>query len=161
MPSTQGGGTSNNMWRHVWLLQLLGESSCTLLHRDPGCCSTPRNAENSSYHQKLVSLFSCPVVSKSRTVNKAECQRTDACELWCWRRLLRVCPQNPAQFSCSAVSDSATPWTTARQDSLSINNSQSLLKLTSIELVMPSNHLILCHPLLLLPSIFPSISVFQ
>ena len=53
-----------------------------------------------------------------------------------------------------------TPWTTARQASLSITNSQCLLKLMSIELVMPSNHLILCHPLLLLPSISPSIRVF-
>ena len=52
----------------------------------------------------------------------------------------------------------ATPWTAA---SLSITNSQSLPKLMSIELVMPSNHLILCHPLLLLPSIFPSIRVFS
>ena len=54
-----------------------------------------------------------------------------------------------------------TPWTTARQPSLSITNSWSLPKLTSIDLVMPSNHLILCHPLLLLPSIFPSIRVFS
>ena len=50
-----------------------------------------------------------------------------------------------------------TPWTTARQASLSITNSQSSLRLTSIESVMPSSHLILCHPLLLLPSIPPSI----
>ena len=55
----------------------------------------------------------------------------------------------------------ATPWTAARQASLSIINSQSLCKLMSIESVMPSNHLILCHPLLLLPSIFPSIRVFS
>ena len=54
-----------------------------------------------------------------------------------------------------------TPWTAPRQASLSITNSQSLLKLVSIELVMPSNHLILCHPLLLLPLIFPSIRVFS
>ena len=53
-----------------------------------------------------------------------------------------------------------TPWTTAHQASLSITNSWSLLKLMSIESVMPSNHLILCYPLLFLPSIFPSISVF-
>ena len=52
------------------------------------------------------------------------------------------------------------PWTAARQAILSITNSQSLLKLMSIESVMPSNHLILCHPLLFLPSIFPSIRVF-
>ena len=55
----------------------------------------------------------------------------------------------------------ATPWTAARQASLSITNSQSLLKLMSIKLVMPSNHLILCHPLHLLPSVFPSIRVFS
>ena len=55
----------------------------------------------------------------------------------------------------------ATPWTTACQASLPIANSQSLLKLMSIELVMPSNHLILCRPLLLLPSVFPSIRVFS
>ena len=55
----------------------------------------------------------------------------------------------------------ATPWTAACQASLSITNSRSLLKLRSIESVMPSNHLILCHPLLLPPSIFPSIRVFS
>ena len=65
------------------------------------------------------------------------------------------------QFSRSVVSDSATPWTTTRQASLSITYSQSLLKLMSIELVMPSNHLILCHLLLLPPSIFPRIRVFS
>ena len=54
-----------------------------------------------------------------------------------------------------------TPWTTAHQVSLSITNTQSLLKLMSIESVVPSNHLILCHPLLLLPSIFPSIRLFS
>ena len=62
-------------------------------------------------------------------------------------------------FSC--VHLFVTPWTAAHQASLSITNSQSLPELMSIELVMPSNHLILCHPLLLLPSIFPSIRVFS
>ena len=61
----------------------------------------------------------------------------------------------------SVMSDSATPWTASCQPSLSITNSWSLLKLMSIESVMPSNHLILCCPLLLLPSIFPSIRVFS
>ena len=65
------------------------------------------------------------------------------------------------QFSCSVLSNSATPWTAARQASLSITNSQSLLKLMFIESVMPSNHLILCRPLLLSPPIFPSIRVFS
>ena len=59
------------------------------------------------------------------------------------------------------MSDSATPWTSAHQASLFITNSQSLLKLMSIKSVMPSNHLILCCPLLLPPSIFPSIRVFS
>ena len=65
------------------------------------------------------------------------------------------------QFNHLVVSDSATPRTAARQASLSITHSRSLLQLMSIELVMPSNYLILCHPLLLLPSIFPSIRVFS
>ena len=63
-------------------------------------------------------------------------------------------------FSCSVVSDSATLWTAAHQASLSFTTSQSLLKLMSIELVMPSSQLILCHSLLLLSSIFPSTRVF-
>ena len=63
--------------------------------------------------------------------------------------------------SLSRVRVFATPWTIARQASLSIANSWSLLKLMSIESVMPSNHLIVCHLLLLLPSIFPNIRVFS
>ena len=63
--------------------------------------------------------------------------------------------------SLSCVRLFMTPWTAARQASLSITNIRSLLKLMSIELVMPSNHLILCHPLLFLPSTFPSIRVFS
>ena len=61
----------------------------------------------------------------------------------------------------SCVQLFATPWTAVYQASVSITNSQNLLKLKSIESVMPSNHLILCRPLLLLPSIFPSIRVFS
>ena len=66
-----------------------------------------------------------------------------------------------SQFSRSVVSNSATPWIAARQASLSITNSRSLLKFMAIESVTPSNHLILCHPLLLPPSIFSSIRVFS
>ena len=66
-----------------------------------------------------------------------------------------------SQFSHSLMSYSVTPWITARQASLSITISQSSLKLTSIESVMPSSHLILCRPLLLLPAIPPSIRVFS
>ena len=65
------------------------------------------------------------------------------------------------QFSHSVVSNSANPWTAARQASLSISNSWSSPKPVSIESVMPSNHLILCRPLLFPPSIFPSIRVFS
>ena len=64
------------------------------------------------------------------------------------------------QFSCPVISNFATPWTAACQASLSIINSWSLLILMSIELMMPSNYLILCHPLLLLPTMFSSIRVF-
>ena len=73
--------------------------------------------------------------------------------------------QNDNQFSSvqllSCVPLFVTPWTAAHQASMSITNSQSLLKFMSIESVMPSNHLILCHLLLVLPSIFPSIRVFS
>ena len=70
------------------------------------------------------------------------------CVQWKWKLL-------------SGVRLFVTPWTAARQASLSFTNYRSLLKPMSIELVMPSNHLILCRPLLLLPSIFPSIRVFS
>ena len=72
---------------------------------------------------------------------------------------------NPGPFSSvqllSCVQIFVTPWNAARQTSLSITNSQSLLKLMSILSVLPSNHLILCHPLLPLPSILPRIGVFS
>ena len=95
----------------------------------------------------LVVTYGC----ESWTIKKAERQRIDAFELCCWRRLLRV---------FSRVQLFATPRTAAHQASLSLTTSQSLLKFMSIELVILSNHLILCCPLLLLPSIFPSIRVF-
>ena len=84
-------------------------------------------------------------------------------ELWLQLRTLSFRNTQPysVQFSRSVLSDSVTPWTAARQASLSITNSWSSLKLTSIEAVMPSNYLILCHPHLSSPSIFPSIRVFS
>ena len=76
----------------------------------------------------------------------------------CWAQdIIRIL----VQFGHSVMSDSVTLWTAACQALLSITKSQSLLKLMSIELVMPSNHLKLWHPLLFLPSIFPSIRVFS
>ena len=76
-----------------------------------------------------------------------------------WIGRLALCHQ--VQFSLSLVSYSATPWTTARQASLPITNSWSPPKPMSIESVMPPNHLVLCRPLLLLPSVSPSITVFS
>ena len=87
--------------------------------------------------------------------------------MWSWLCLLLFLKSFFQMFqfssyqSLSHVQLFAAPWTAARQASLSITNSRSLLKLMSIESVMPSNHLILCHPLLLPPSIFPSIRVFS
>ena len=78
---------------------------------------------------------------------------------WCYSIQFSV--QFSSFHSLSCVWPFATPWAVARQAFLSITNSWSLLKLMSIESVMPSNHLILCRPLLLLPSIFPSIRVFS
>ena len=83
--------------------------------------------------------------------------------VWCWntQTYMYFRLSSVSQFSRSVMSDSVTPWTAARQVSLSITNSQSLPRFVSIELVMPSNHLISCHHLLLLPSIFPRIRIFS
>ena len=85
-----------------------------------------------------------------------------------WEQEGMTDPQKQVTYSCiivvqlpSRVWLFATPWTAAHEAPLSITNFWSLLKFMSIELVMPSNHLILCRPLLLLPSIFPSIQVFS
>ena len=78
--------------------------------------------------------------------------------MWKWKSKLYI---SSVQFSHSVVSDSVIPWIVAHQASLSITNSQSLPKLMCIESVMPSGHLILCHPLLLLPPFSPSIRVFS
>ena len=82
----------------------------------------------------------------------------------CWALSL-VTSLDSVQFSSaqslSCVRPFVIPWTAAHQASLSITNSQNLLKFMSIELAMPSNHLILCHPPLLPPSIFPGIRVFS
>ena len=79
-----------------------------------------------------------------------------------WKVMLSIAHyQSSSVQSLSRVQLFVTPWTAARQASLSITNSWSLLKLMSIKSVMPSNHLILCRPLLLLPSIFPSIGAFS
>ena len=97
-----------------------------------------------------------------RTLNRGLALRQCTNRAWSygiiWQSIATVQFSSGAQ-SCLTVCD--PPWTAAHQASLSITNFQSLCKVMSIESVMPSNHLILCHPLLLLPSIFPSIRVFS
>ena len=102
----------------------------------------------------LLSLFLCPFVFSPTTYNWNCCRIN---ELWYSppRGVL------PAQFSLCRVRLFATPWIAAHQASLSITNSQSSLRLMSIESMMPSSRLILCRPLLLPPSAFPSIRVFS
>ena len=108
--------------------------------------------------------FSSPWCKFSMAAKKYE---TNLCNYWhgpggLWQeRFAKAYAMFVVVWSLSCVWLFATPWTAARPASLSITNSQSLLKLMSIELMMPSNHLILCHPLLLLSSIFPSIGVFS
>ena len=86
------------------------------------------------------------------------CLTSEAYQVLCKPSCIGCCstPLSSVQFSCSVVSNSVTPWTAACQASLSITNSQSLPELMSIESMMPSNHLILCCPLLFLPSVSPS-----
>ena len=94
------------------------------------------------------------------------CRDTHVWFWWNWKcEMIHFISSWCLQFSSvqllSHVRLFVTPWTAVCQSSLSITNTWSLLKLMSIELVMPSNHLILCHPLLFPPSIFPSIKVFS
>ena len=105
---------------------------------------------------------------ESWTIKKAERRRIDAGDTWlsahsgyAQRNFKLLSDQIRSDQSLSGVRLFATPWITARQTSLSITNSQSSLKLMSIESLMPSSHLILCRPLLLLPPIPPSIRVFS
>ena len=102
----------------------------------------------------LPSLSFCPLSSLCFFKN---CLRMAYKEV---QRKCEIYKKNAVVQSLSHVWLFATPWTIARQASLSFTISWSLLKLTSIELVVPPNHLVLCHPLLLLPSVFPSIRVF-
>ena len=99
---------------------------------------------------------------------KRKSQSENNTQLWMWLEMeikSNAVNSNIASVQFSSVTQScltfAIPWTAACQASLAITNTQSLLRLTSIESVMPSNHLILCLPLLLLPSVFPSIRVFS
>ena len=113
-------------------------------------------------HYRLLEGSSLPVLKTDLRTNK-DCFHWMSMHLFF--KIYRLVVISQIQFcsvqSLSRVRLLATPWTAAHQASLSITNSQSLLKLMSIESVMPSNQLILCHPLLLLPSLFPSIRVFS
>ena len=95
------------------------------------------------------------------SVLKGKLKGTECCIVTWNECIVWIYDQFSSVQSVSHVRLFATQWTIARQASLSITNSQSILKPMSIESVMPSNHLILCHPLFLLPSIFPSITVFS
>ena len=97
----------------------------------------------------------------TNTLPKVSIQEVCQCQQFPSRLVKNLFHLPSVQFSHSVVSDLATPWTAAWQASLSITNSWSLLKLMSVKSVMPSSHLILCRPLLLLSSIFPSIRLFS
>ena len=122
--------------------QLLSPRAVTTETRVPSLCSVARGATT---------------VRSSHTTTREEPSHSNKDPAQPKIRNLNL----QVQFSCSVMSDSVTPWTAARQASLSITSSWSLPKIMSTELVMPSNHLILCRPLLLLPTIPPSIRVFS
>ena len=115
----------------------------------------------SSYHlsefffASCSEVYSCSCPGCTGRIGSTSFSLNQKCTLFLWWYFVVVVQ------SLSRVHLFVTPWITAHQASLSIANSWSLLKLMSIDSVMPSNHLILCHPLLLLPSIFPSIRVFS
>ena len=135
---------------------------------DPMDCSPPGSSVHGTSQARIlewVAISFSRASSQHRDRNHVSCI---SCIFCIGSRFLTAeSPGKPkvSQFSSvqslSRVLLFATPWTAAHQASLSITNSQSLLKPMSIESVMPSNHLILCQPLLLLPSIFPSIRVFS
>ena len=103
-------------------------------------CSPPGSSVRGILQARVLEWFACALLQGSRYFSQSVSQSVQ---------------------SLSRVPLFVAPWTAARQASLSTTNSRSLLKLMSIELVMPSNHFILCRPLLLLPSIFLSIRVFS
>ena len=101
-------------------------------------------------------LYGCSKISPTNFFNNGNIKI-----LFFYRENFDTCIYISSVQSLIHVQLFETPWIAARQASLSITNSRSSLKLTSIESVVPSSHLILCHPLLLLPSIFPSIRIFS
>ena len=116
-----------------------------------------KSSEDSGQDHVVQTFQSQPMCLKSIPFNRLEQSMFKPLVL---KLFFHFNPSISSVQSLSHVRLFATPWTAAHQASLSITNSQSLLKLTYIGLVVPSNHLILCCPLLLLPSVFPSIRVF-
>ena len=112
----------------------------------------PAKLKNSAVATGLEKVRSYSILKKG---NAKECSN------YCTIALISHASQFSSVQSLSCVQLFAPPWTAACQASLFVTNSQSLLNLMSIESVMPSNHLVFCHPLLLLPSIFASIRVFS
>ena len=134
----------------------------------PFSCPQPPGIHTEDVHEVIPeeTMFLC----RHPFCSSASSHQYHICDWFKWpsycRRCTVSCSHSPVWYissvqSLSSVRLFATPWTAARQASLSITNSQSLLKLMSIESMMPFNHLILCHPLLLPPSVFPSIRVFS
>ena len=121
--------------------------------------SRTRLSDFTSLH--LYSIVTVPICICINNVGGFPFLYMHSCNYYLDFLVIAVLTSESVQFSHSVVSDSVTPWTAAHQASLYITNSQSSLGLTSIKSVMPSSHLILCHPLLLLPPIPPSIRVFS
>ena len=129
-------------------------------------CSLPVSSVRGIFQARILDWVAMPPSRGSldpgieSTLPVSLALQADSLLLSHWGRQINYTPLS-AQFSHSVVSNSVTPWTAACQDFLSITNSRSLLKLLSIESVIPSNHLILCCSLLLPPSIFPGIRIFS
>ena len=157
----------------LWWLSLIHSSSCeTLLNPLKAL-----NKKPTAYFSNLISTHSTPCPWSRRLTGLCFPPRARLFTVWSLAHCITLLSPSlffpsyhsvfPMTFifsslqSLSHVQLFATPWTTARQASLSITNSRSPPKPMSFDSVMPSNHLILCSPLLLLPSIFPSISVFS
>ena len=123
----------------------------------PMNCSLPGSSGHGTYQARILEWI---VISSSRGFSSLRDRTRVSCVSCIVMRIIYHWPTFSSVQSLSRVWFFATPWTVARQASLSITSFRSLLKLMSIESVMPSNYLILWCPLLLMPSIFPSIRVF-
>ena len=145
-------------------MKVLGAQSCLTIW-DPVDCSPPDSSVHRILQARTLEWVAIPFSKgSSRPRNQTQSPALQGVSLLsepAEKLLCTIFIQFSSVQSLSHVWLFAIPWIAAHQTSLSITNSQSLPKPMSIESVMPSNHLILCHPLLLLPSIFPSIRVFS